>query len=176
MSQSRTEVKELIARHESGGDYNVVYGGKSVPLTDMTIGEVIEWQRAQKAVGAESTAVGKYQIILPTLEDLARRNPKDFGEERKFNEAAQEWAADTLLDRRGFKKFEAGELDLTSMARELAKEWASLPDPETGKSYYDGDGLNKSHHDVNNVLATLQGVQEKGKKAQTAKTFVDAIE
>ena len=148
-------ILEMIAKHESGGNYNVVYGGNEMPLEKMTIGEVIAWQDMQAKQGAKSTAAGKYQIIGKTMKDLSRRNPKDFGEDRMFDAEAQEWAALTLMNRRGYDKFRKGEMSDEEFALELAKEWASLPDPATGKSYYDDDGLNKSHHKTEDVLKTL---------------------
>ena len=159
MTTKRKAVKDMIAKHESNGDYNVVYGGSKMPLNQMTIGEVIAWQEMQAKQGAKSTAVGRYQIIAKTMKDLSRRNPKDFGPGLLFTPEVQEWAADALLDRRGFKEFEAGSKTTEEMALELAKEWASLPDPSTGKSYYDADGLNKSHHKVEDVFKVLDVVE-----------------
>lgn len=159
MSALQKAIKEVIASRESGGDYSVVYGGKKMPLTEMTIGEVIRWQEGQAEDGAKSTAAGKYQIIAKTMKDLSRRNPKDFGKDRLFDAATQEWAADALLARRGWGEFEAGEKSDEEMALALAKEWASLPDPRTGKSYYDKDGLNKSHHTVDHILSVLNLVE-----------------
>jgi muramidase (phage lysozyme) len=164
MSAKKEAIKEVIASKESGGDYEVVFGGKKIPLTQMTIGEVIAWQKEQAESGATSTAAGKYQIILKTMQDLARRNPKDFGEDRLFDEKAQEWAADTLLNRRGWDKFESGKITDEQMALALAKEWASLPDPNTGKSYYAKDGVNKSHHTPEHILSVLNLVDASGPK------------
>lgn len=151
----RQAVKEMIAKHESGGDYNVVIGGGKYPLQDMTLAEVRQLQEALVEQGKPSGAVGKYQIIGKTLKSIMDKNPKDFPPDRKFDAEAQEEAADILLDRRGFKKFENGEISTDKMALELAKEWASLPDPSTGKSFYDGDGINKSHHRVSDVMKLL---------------------
>lgn len=155
----RKVLKDMIAKHESNGDYNTVYGGDKLPLSKMTIGEVMAWQDMKAEAGAKSTAVGRYQIISKTMKDLSRRNPKDFGPDLLFTPERQEWAADTLLDRRGYKDFEAGTKSREDMALELAKEWASLPDPNTGKSYYDKDGLNKSHHKVGDVFKVLDAVE-----------------
>lgn len=160
MSNTRKQAtKDLIAKHESGGDYNVVYGNKKMPLEKMTIGEVIAWQEMQAKQGAKSAAAGKYQIITKTMKDLSRRNPEDFGPDKLFNAEAQEWAADTLLERRGWSDYEAGKKTDEEMALDLAKEWASLPDPSTGRSYYDGDGLNQSHHAVTDVLKVLNVIE-----------------
>lgn len=160
MSKTKKQIiKDLIAKHESGGDYNVVYGGEKEPLTSMTLGDVLNWQKEQKKEGAKSTAAGKYQVIHKTLADIVRRNPKDMPLDRPFDEATQEEIADILLERRGWSDFEAGKLSDKEMAKELAKEWASLPDPETGKSFYEKDGLNKSHHSVKDVMNALNIVE-----------------
>lgn len=170
----REAVKEMIAKHESGGDYNVVIGGGKYPLEDMTLSEVQELQEALVEQGKPSGAVGKYQIIGKTLESIMSRNPNDFPPERKFDAQAQEEAADILLDRRGFKKFENGEISTDKMALELAKEWASLPDPKTGKSYYDADGINKSHHRVTDVVKLLDAYFP-GEKNGESKPIPDPV-
>jgi len=155
----REAVKEMIAKHESGGDYNIVIGGDRAPLTAMPLSEVLKLQDALVDMGQPSGAVGKYQIIKKTLKDIMRRNPKEFPPDRPFDEEAQERAADILLDRRGFKDFEAGKKTDKEMALELSKEWASLPNPETGASYYDGDGINASHHKVDDVFKVLNTLE-----------------
>ena len=156
LPESRREaVKALIAKHESNGNYNVVIGGAEVPLTDMTVQEVMRLQDRLVADGKPSGAVGKYQVIGKTLKSIVDKNPKEFPLDRKFDEAAQERIADILLDRRGFKDFEQGKKTDKEMAFELSKEWASLPNPDTGKSYYDGDGINASHHKVEDVYKVL---------------------
>jgi muramidase (phage lysozyme) len=164
MSARKEAIKETIASRESNGNYNVVYGNKEMPLTGMTIGEVIKWQEGQIEAGAKSTAAGKYQIIAKTMKDLARRNPEDFGEDKLFDATAQEWAADTLLARRGWDDFEAGKKTDEEMALALAKEWASLPDPSTGKSYYAKDGTNKSHHTPEYILSVLNLIEARPSK------------
>jgi len=83
---------------------------------------------------------------------LKLRNPTDFNLDTMFDATAQKWAANALLDRRGFKEFESGQIDEAAMATSLAKEWASLPDPSKGtnKSFYSGDGT----HDRDTKLST----------------------
>ena len=145
-------IKQMIGGLESNGDYNIMVGGKKLPLTDMTVGEVLKMQEAMEG----NTAAGKYQIKESSLRSLVYkpgkeagtysdklRNPTDFNLDTPFDEAAQEWAADTLIDRRGYKDYVAGKISDKKMAENLAKEWASLPDPyKEGKntSYYGGDG------------------------------------
>lgn len=169
----REAVKEMIASKESNGDYNILVGGEQAPLTQLTVGQVIKLQEAMIKSGKyKSSAVGKYQIKLDTLKSLVYkpgknageysdqlRNPNDFNPDTPFDEAAQEWAADVLLDRRGYPMHATGQISTEEFALELAKEWASLPDPSTGKSVYDGDGLNESHHRVSDVLGLLDAIE-----------------
>lgn len=155
----REAVLNMIAKHESGGDYNVVIGGEKMPLTAMPLGHVLKLQDELVASGQPSGAVGRYQIIKKTMKSIIDRNPKTFPLDRPFDEETQEDMANILLDRRGFREFETGKISDEEMALELSKEWASLPNPETGKSYYDGDGINASHHKVEDVFKVLNTVE-----------------
>lgn len=162
-------IKELIGKKESQGNYNRLVGGKGTPeeapLTEMSLGEVLKFQESMVKKGHKSTAVGKYQFIAPTLQSIVDKNPRDFPLNEPFNEARQELAANILLERRGWEKFESGEMSDTEMATELAKEWASMPVPtamqgnerevKAGESYYAGDGKNKSGVAPEVVLKTL---------------------
>jgi muramidase (phage lysozyme) len=133
---------EYIGKKESNGNYNILVGGKTEPnLTNMTIAEVLEYQRGMRQRGHESTAVGKYQIIRGTLESLIKEgyaSPSD-----KFNASIQDRLAVGLLKRRGLDQYQAGKISKDRFADNLSKEWASLP-YNTGQSYYAGVGSNKS--------------------------------
>jgi len=71
---SSTNYNETVAKTESGGKYDTVYGkaGGAVingkPVTQNTIGEVIEWQKKNRA--SNRHAAGKYQFI--NVEDAAK--------------------------------------------------------------------------------------------------------
>lgn len=60
---------EKVAQRESGANYNTTYGkaGNALvngkPITENTVGEVIEWQRQMRATGKNVHAAGKYQIM-----------------------------------------------------------------------------------------------------------------
>ena len=146
---------DLIGKLEAGSKYNIEYGGGEVPLDKMTIQQVLDHQEAQAKKGAKSTAVGKYQFIRRTLKDIADRNPKDFPKDAYFTPEMQDKAAALLLHRRGYGDLQEGKIDEVEFAKNLSKEWASLPNPETGRSYYDGDGLNKNLTDVSSILKLL---------------------
>jgi len=163
-----SDLKELIASKESNGNYNVLVGGDEANLTGLTVRAVLELQDHMVKEGYKSSAVGKYQMIKSTIESLLYkpgttelRNPNDFNLDTKFDEKTQDWAADALIKRRmEAAKDTAEALGMplqVAKALELSKEWASLPDPRTDKSYYDGDGVNASHHKIGDVYRVLGG-------------------
>lgn len=181
-------ILDLIAEKESNGDYEVLVGGETAPLSKMTVREVLALQRAMSKLPEryKSTAIGKYQIkestlmslvYIPVGEDedgnieyakdedgeLRLRNPTDLNLDTKFDAKAQEFAGKALLNRRMEAANQTAQ-DLgmplqVAQALELAKEWASLPDPRTDKSFYDGDGVNSAHHTTQSVYDSLDVVQ-----------------
>lgn len=187
-TRSKKPALDLIASKESGGDYEVLVGGEKAPLSQLTIREVLALQKAMKKHPEryKSTALGKYQIKESTLMSLVHipvgtnkdgttkyakdkdgnlklRNPTDFNLDTKFDAKAQEFAGEVLFDRR-MKQANKTAVDLgmpleVAQSLELAKEWASLPDPRTGKSYYDGDGVNSSFHTPQEVYDSLNVIQ-----------------
>ncbi len=148
---------ELIADKESGGDYNRIYG-KGVQredLTNMTINEVIAWQRNYtQNEGSPSSAAGKYQIIRKTLTGL--KDEMGLTGNELYDETMQDRMAVHLLDRRGYDDYLAGNMSEDKFMENVAKEWASMPKDETGLSYYAGDGLNKAHATPATLLLAMR--------------------
>lgn len=150
---------DFISRPESGGNYNAYYGNTGndqIRFTDMTIEQVMQWQRGYIARGNESSAVGKYQFIQDTL----RNTVKELGISLtdKFTPELQDRMAEHLLKKRGLDDYKAGKISKEEFANRLSQEWAGLPmvsGPKVGRSYYDGDGLNKSGVKVGDFLAAL---------------------
>lgn len=155
MSDPIKDLLDMIGGIESAKGYNYEYGNKPIDLENMTLDEVLTHQQDQRKAGADSSAVGRYQFIYKTLEDIVRRNPNDFPRDAKFTPEMQDKAALVLLGRRGLKDYMSGQLPAVEFGRNLSKEWASLPDPSTGRSYYDGDGLNHSLTDVQSILGAI---------------------
>ncbi len=139
---------DFIGHIESTGNYLAFHNNpknKTIKFTDMSINEVIEWQEDRdtwRKLGAKSSAVGKYQFMPQTLEYLKKR--ENLSGREKFGPATQDFLAKSLLERRGLSKFLLKQISDEEFMLNLSKEWASLPDPRTGCSYYDKDGLNKS--------------------------------
>lgn len=163
---------DFIAEFESGGDFNIVWGGIKAAdrpdrklakrLVEMTIGEVLAWQDSIDA-RYQSEAAGKFQIMEDTLRGLYRDAGLRLDD--LFDAAGQRALAIQLLRRRGLDDYLAGLISAQSFANNLAKEWASLPvvsGPKKGRSYYSGDGLNKSHVSVDAFLAAVQAAKSPG--------------
>ena len=151
---------DTIAVGESSGNYNAYFGqpaNTSLKLTNMTIAEVLNWQTKYVQAGNASNAVGRYQIIQPTLEKLVKElriHPST-----QFNEALQDNMAITLMERRGSVDFAQHKISSEQFAANLAKEWAALPavlgDTPT-ESFYAGDGLNQSQIPIESILNAVR--------------------
>jgi muramidase (phage lysozyme) len=159
MADNRKELLEKIGEIESTRGYDFEYGDKPIDLSNMTLKDVLAHQRKRSKAGALSTAIGRYQIKHSTLKSIVDRNPKDFPMSRKMDNETQDAMANILLDRRGMKEYESGDIDNETFADSLSKEWASLPNPATGKSYYDKDGLNKSLIPMDEFYGALESTR-----------------
>ena len=151
---------DFIGKIESGSNYNKLVGGKvkSNPgLTEMSVADVINYQRGMLASGHESTALGKYQIIKGTLTGLVKSGAVGIND--KFDQSTQDKAAIALMNQRGRTKYQSNKITVDTYADNLSKEWASLP-YNTGRSYYAGTGSNKSlvaRSDFTNALKARDG-------------------
>lgn len=164
MTTTLTRAKPLldyIAKHESAGDYNAVWGKierRHRPprkLTAMTVGEVLSWQDSIDPLYM-SEAAGRYQFLEDTLRDIY--GPAGVKLEDLFNDWAQDRLALHLLRRRGLKAYLRGEITPETFCTNLAHEWASLPyvtGSKKGQSAYGGDGLNKAHADPDEFLRVV---------------------
>ena len=151
---------ELIADKESGGDYNRVYGAgvKREDLTNMTIDQVLAWQRSYVNGGSPSSAAGKYQIIRKTLAGL--KDEMGLTGNELYDEEMQDRMAVHLLNRRGYDDYLAGDIDDATFMRKISQEWASMPKDESGVSYYAGDGLNKAHATPATLLLAMRHAKD----------------
>ena len=134
---------QLLSRGEGG--YNSVNGGRggsgTADLENMTIGDVMRAQSAH-----QFNAAGKYQMISGTLSDAVKTLKID--PSNKFDKTTQ----DTIFSKYliGIKRKEIGDYisgksnDLQAAARAASLEWASVADPDTGRSHYDGIAGNRA--------------------------------
>jgi len=135
---------DFVAGPESGGNYNAYWGhadNTKTDLTAMTLNEVMHFQHNLVALDHQpSSAAGRYQFMPDTLQGLIKQMGLT-GTER-FTPEMQDQLAVQLLKNRGLEQWQRGELSDTQFMNNLAYEWASLPNPHTGKSQYDGYGPN----------------------------------
>ena len=151
------ELLNFIARYESGGDYNIMVGGKRGNLTSMTVGDVLNMQKNMIAKGHESTAVGRYQYIRNTLAGTASQLGIDLGS-TKFDEKTQDALAIQTLRTIGLESWLAGKLDNGAFLNKVARVWASVP-TTSGGSYYSGVGSNTAGIKTDVALNTLQDIR-----------------
>ena len=158
------ELLDTIAKVESRYNYNAYFGNAnnaSIRFTDMTISEVLAWQKQFVNEGNASSAVGRYQFIDSTLAGLVPQLNIDGS--MKFDEAMQDRLAVALLERRGVREYVDNKISREEFAHSLSKEWAALPkakgdNPE--QSYYAGDGLNKAQLSLAEVYAGIATVRK----------------
>ncbi len=156
------ELLDFIASKESGGagGYAAVYGqGANPDILNMTVAEVMQYQDELIAKGQKSSAMGRYQFIKSTLSEEAAAAGVDINKE-VFSPHFQDALILHRLRRiRGLDKFMSGQMDKNQFGEELAKEFASMPQPSTGKSRYAGVAGNKAlttNEEVGNVLDNLR--------------------
>lgn len=171
------ELLDFIAAKESGGNYNAVFGQGSVPgLTDMTIAEVLDYQKQLIAQGQKSSAVGRYQFIRNSLAEEAAAAGIDINKEKFTPENQDKLILHRLKRIRGLDKFKRGELSQQQFAENLSMEFASLPSPIRGggnKSFYEGIAGNKSLTSMENVYAAISPRTSSTQLAE-ASTTVDS--
>jgi conjugal transfer mating pair stabilization protein TraG len=151
------ELLNFIARYESGGDYNIMVGGKRGNLTNMTVAEILDMQKSMRARGHESTAVGRYQYIRSTLADTAAQMSMDVNN-TKFDEKTQDALAIQTLRTIGLEKWLDGKLDDGAFLNKVAQVWAGIP-KTSGGSAHAGVGSNKAGVNADVALNTLQDIR-----------------
>ncbi|CAN5673545.1 hypothetical protein BH23PAT2_BH23PAT2_03350 [soil metagenome] len=158
------QLLETILKHESGGYYNAIYGNagnESVPLTSMTVAEVLHWQQHMIDSGGNSPA-GYTQIIKPTLE--AQIITLDIDPQALFDEVLQDRIAISLLELRGVNAYLNGDITTSEFAYNLSQEWAALPrvidSDNPGDSYYAGVGNNQAHTPVEEIITGLEAFRQ----------------
>lgn len=152
---SPTALLEMVGTAESEGQYNAIYGNAwqtDVPLTTMTLNEVLDHQRTLIASGAQGSAAGKYQMLPKTLRGLI----KDLGltGDEVFSPSMQDMLALQLLKRRGYDDFTSGKITASEFQDNLAKEWASLP-TTAGTGYYDGQNPRVNGDQLRVAMSTV---------------------
>lgn len=148
-----TPLSNLIGSGEGGyGSYNRGRAGDSSGAIDfghMPLSEIMRRQALDSDDPQRLFAVGKFQMIPGTMSEGVRRMGLDASQ--PLTPALQErMFADFLVDekRPHVRAYITGQADgpagLGAAQLALAREFASVADPRTGRSYYDGDSAGNS--------------------------------
>jgi hypothetical protein len=152
------------------------------PVSQMTIGEVKDWQRqtlrAQAAAGLpqkrRSSAAGGPQFLLGTLEGLQRN--LGIPDSARFDQATQERMAIHLMREKGLDDFQAGRITADRFANNLAHVWAALPlvsGPNRGRGVYDAPGFNQSTGRADEWFRVVSGGQLPPQITMSARNMPD---
>ncbi|KWC56572.1 hypothetical protein [Burkholderia ubonensis] len=160
-SLADTAFGRLISRGE--GDYNSVnrgarggYRSGTENLEGMTLAQVMAAQRA-----GQFNAAGRYQIIGGTLSEAASAMKLNGSE--MFDRKLQDRIFSEYLvrnKRRAIADYVEGRSgDLRAALRAASREWASVADPDTGRSYYAGKGNNRASISAAELEAALRNTR-----------------
>jgi hypothetical protein len=139
---------ELIAKKESGGNYEAMYPSTTLPgATKMTIAEV-----ARRATGA----VGKYQQLPRYLVNRAKHAGLDPNKDLYSPENQDKIASKVNIGQnRGGNAWLSGKKSEDAFMHGLAYEFAALPGPD-GKFKYKGQGSSISPSDIRDALRKVR--------------------
>lgn len=176
MNTSATEPLEILTFISSGeGGYessnrgtegdNIIGSTNSTtrdnkPLSELTLGEIKSYQNLPKNDPNRLFAVGAYQITPDTLD--AAMKAAGVNDNTIFSADVQDRMGLGLIlgtKRPKLAAYIKGESnDINAAMLEFSKEFASVPNPSTGKSYY-GSG-NKAQHTVEETRQALERARE----------------
>ncbi|WP_395451207.1 hypothetical protein ACHMW7_16275 [Aminobacter sp. UC22_36] len=166
-SMADLAVEKTLARiraAEAGttNPYNrLVSGGPVdyVDLSNMTLRQVLDYQKGMIAAGHASTALGAYQIKNSTLKMVT--DQLGVGLDQKFTPELQDQLAKGLLQNRANRAAVDGNIDVDRFANELANEWAAFKG-SSGSGKYDGDGKNTATVSYDQVRDLASGLVDYG--------------
>jgi hypothetical protein len=173
MNTSATEPLEILTFISSGeGGYNSSNRGSvetgtdntirdDKPLSELTLGEIKSYQNLPKNDPNRLFAVGAYQIT-PVAMDAAMK-AAGVNDNTIFSADVQDRMGLGLIlgtKRPKLAAYIKGESnDINAAMLEFSKEFASVPDPSTGKSYYVNKG-NRHQHTVEETRQALERARE----------------
>lgn len=175
MNTALKNLCDAIRKHEAPKGYGQIFSGakrvdRNTDVSRMRLNDVLEFQRQMILNGSASSACGGYQFLLKTL-DATMRQMGLSGEEI-WTPDLQDRMAVHLMNGRGLQKYLDGQISATDFANNLSMEWASLPvvrssdsvgssfyRKDVGRSFYAGDGLNKSFHKPEFIIALVQALR-----------------
>lgn len=154
---------DIISGPESGGNYNAMNNGQAGDrpggakkwlgknLTDMSIGEVMDFQNNKKTLWA----AGRYQFVpntLPGVMKSAGLTPRD-----KFDEANQDLMAIALLKQRGLQPWTVGGSKYSAAERAIVEQARRTPLGSAMKSGGSAEINNKTRYSKGQNITSIVG-------------------
>ena len=163
---SGASLSGIIASGEGGyGSYNKGVAGDSrdqIDFSQMTVGQLMARQALPKGDANRVFAFGKYQIVPSTMAEAVTKlgiSP----DERVTPELQERIFTDYLAkDKRpALRDFITGKNDdIRAAVKAGSQEWASVANPETGRSYHEGKGGNAASISAERFGTGLQNARE----------------
>jgi len=167
------KLSDLISRGEGAyGSFNRGVAGDShgaqIDFSEMTVAELQRRQHLPRHHPDRLFAVGKYQVIPSTMDDAVRRLGIDPG--ARLTNDLQEHIFSNYLIRMKRPQIHAyvtstPGVSLHKAQEAAAAEWASIADPDTGRSRYGGSGNNKASIAAAEVATALEAMRTNYRQA-----------
>jgi hypothetical protein len=164
-AEGTTDAKASQENFASGYDVPFAYGQylqPSKPISQMTFQELGDFQRRQvnatkgtfDNTNLGTGAVGRYQFIGPTLENL--KNRLGYKDTDVFSPEVQDRLFDALMEEQGLQKLLAGLITPEKFQEKLSSQFASIPKPGTETGTYKGQRTGVTSDRVSAVLSSMQ--------------------
>jgi hypothetical protein len=164
-AEGTTDAKASQENFASGYDVPFAYGQylqPSKPISQMTFKELDDFQKKQinatkgtfDNTNLGTGAVGRYQFIGPTLENL--KNRLGYKDTDVFSPEVQDRLFDALMEEQGLQKLLAGLITPEKFQEKLSSQFASIPKPGTETGTYKGQRTGVTSDRVSAVLSSMQ--------------------
>jgi hypothetical protein len=164
-AEGTTDERAAQENFASGYDLPFGYGRylqPSKPISQMTFQELRDFQRRQvnatkgtfDNTNRGTSAVGRYQFIGPTLENL--KNRLGYKDTDVFSPEVQDRLFDALMEEQGLQELSAGLITPEEFQEKLSSQFSSIPKPGTETGTYKGQGTGVTSDRVSAVLSSMQ--------------------
>jgi hypothetical protein len=164
-AEGTTDAKASQENFASGYDVPFAYGQylqPSKPISQMTFQELDDFQKKQinatkgtfDNTNLGTSAVGRYQFIGPTLENL--KNRLGYKDTDVFSPEVQDRLFDALMEEQGLQELSAGLITPEKFQEKLSSQFASIPKPGTETGTYKGQNTGVTSDRVSAVLSSMQ--------------------
>jgi hypothetical protein len=164
-AEGTTDAKASQENFASGYDVPFAYGQylqPSKPISQMTFKELDDFQKKQinatkgtfDNTNRGTSAVGRYQFIGPTLENL--KNRLGYKDTDVFSPEVQDRLFDALMEEQGLQKLSAGLITPEKFQEKLSSQFAGIPKPGTETGTYKGQRTGVTSDRVSAVLSSMQ--------------------